>query len=60
VLAAADRANNCQIARRFDLSLDLVRRWRTRWLLLQPATLDDLPLAERLTDNPRPGKPLMI
>ena len=60
VLAAADRANNCQIARRFDLSLDLVRRWRTRWLLLQPATLDDLPLAERLTDIPRPGKPLMI
>jgi len=45
---------------RFDLSLDLVRRWRTRWLLLQPATLDDLPLAQRLTDIPRPGKPLMV
>lgn len=60
VLAAADGANNCQIARRFDLSLDLVRRWRTRWLLLQPATLDDLPLAERLTDIPRPGKPRQI
>lgn len=60
VLAAADGANNCQIARQLDLSLDMVRRWRTRWLVLQPASLDDLPIAERLTDLPRPGKPVRI
>jgi len=60
VLAAADGANNCQIARQFDLSLDMVRRWRARWLILQPASLDDLPLADRLTDLPRPGKPVHI
>lgn len=60
VLAAADGANNCQIARQLDVSLDMVRRWRERWLALQPASLDDLPIAERLTDAPRPGKPRQI
>ena len=60
VLAAADGANNCQIARQLDVSLDMVRRWRERWLLLQPASLDDLPITDRLTDAPRPGKPVRI
>lgn len=60
VLAAADGANNCQIARQLAVSLDMVRRWRQRWLLLQPASPDDLPFAERLTDAPRPGKPRQI
>lgn len=60
VLAAADGANNCQIARQLDGSLDMVRRWRERWLALQPASLDDLPVADRLTDAPRPGKPRQI
>ena len=60
VLAAADGANNCQIARQLAVSLAMVRRWRERWLLVQPASLDDLPLAERLTDAPRPGKPRQI
>src|SRR5512146_34899 len=60
VLAAADRANNCQIARQVEASLDMVRRWRAIWLALQPASLDDLPIIERLTDAPRPGKPVTI
>jgi putative transposase len=60
VLAAADGANNCQIARLLDVSLDMVRRWRLRWLVLQPASLDDLPITDRLTDAPRPGKPVRI
>src|ERR671933_169138 len=60
VLAAADGANNCQIARQLHVSLDMVRRWRERWLVLQPASLDDLPLADRLTDAPRPGAPVHI
>jgi putative transposase len=55
VLAAAAGANNCQIARQFDVSLDMVRRWRERWLVCQAASLEDLPVAERLTDAPRPG-----
>jgi putative transposase len=60
VLAAADGANNCQIARLLDVSLDMVRRWRERWRVLQPATLSDLPVADRLSDAPRPGKPRQI
>lgn len=60
VLAAADGANNCQIARLLDVSLDMARRWRHRWLVLQPASLDDLPITDRLTDAPRPGKPVRI
>src|SRR5919202_2303809 len=60
VLAAADGANNCQIARQLDVSLDMVRRWRERWLALQPASAADLPLTDRLTDAPRPGKPVRI
>ncbi len=60
VLAAADGANNCQIARQLDVSLDMVRRWRERWLACQAASVQDLPVAERLTDAPRPGTPMRI
>src|SRR4028119_1432801 len=60
VLAAADGANNGQITRLLDVSLDMARRWRDRWLALQPASLDDLPVADRLSDAPRPGKPVRI
>ncbi len=60
VLAAADGANNGQIARLLAVSLDMARRWRERWLVLQPAALDDLPVVDRLTDAPRPGKPVRI
>jgi putative transposase len=60
VLAAADGANNGQIARQLDVSVGMVRRWRERWLALQPAAREDLPVVERLTDAPRPGKPVRI
>ena len=60
VLLAADGANNCQIARQSGVSLDMVRRWRERWFALLPASEEELPLAERLSDAPRPGKPVRI
>lgn len=60
VLAAATDANNGQIVRQLAVSLDMVRRWRARWVALQPATREELPVAERLTDAPRPGKPVRI
>ncbi|MCA1837525.1 MAG: helix-turn-helix domain-containing protein [Actinobacteria bacterium] len=60
VLAAADGANNRQIARRLGVSLDMVRRWRERWIALGAASLEELAVAERLTDAPRPGKPRTI
>jgi transposase len=60
VLAAAEGCNNAQIARRLGVSLDMVRLWRERWLALQPASLEDLPVLDRLSDVPRPGKPRRI
>ncbi len=60
VLAAAAGANTSQIARQESVNIDTVRRWRQRWVSLQPATLEDLPVLDRLTDVPRPGKPRRI
>ena len=60
VLAAAAGANNSQIARQEGVDVDTVRLWRTRWLALQAVAGDDLSVAERLTDAPRPGTPARI
>src|SRR5262245_11142063 len=58
VLAAADGRNNAQIAQDLDVSLPTVRRWRERWVIFQCIPLSDLEIVERLTDVPRPGRPL--
>ena len=60
VLAAAAGKNNSQIARELQVSLDMVRLWRQRWLDLQPIALADLNAEERLEDLPRPGAPAQI
>jgi putative transposase len=60
VLAAADGLHNAQIARQEAVSLDCVRLWRDRWRGLQAVALADLPVAERLTDAPRSGRPPTI
>jgi transposase len=60
VLAAAEGYNNAQVARHLGVSLEMVRLWRERWLALRPASLEDLPAADRLSDAPRPGKPRRI
>ena len=60
VLAAATAANNSQIVRQLAVGLDMVRRWRARWVALQAVTLEEVPVAERLTYAPRPGKPVRI
>jgi putative transposase len=57
VLEAADGLNTSQIARLLGINVDTARLWRQRWLLFQPASLDDLSVADRLADAPRPGKP---
>lgn len=57
VLAAADGANNAQIARQLAVTVDTARLWRSRWLGFQPIPLADLSVAERLTDVPRAGRP---
>jgi transposase len=60
VLAAADGLNNTQIARRLGVEADTVRLWRTRWLGLRAASLEDLSVADRLADAPKPGAPARI
>jgi putative transposase len=60
ILAAAAGINNSQIARQEGVTVDTVRLWRTRWLGLQAVSLDELSVADRLTDAPRPGKPVRI
>ena len=57
VLQAAAGKNNAEIAQSLSISIDLVRRWRRRWLTLQPMALTDLSVEERLEDLPRPGVP---
>jgi transposase len=56
VLAAAEGLNNTHIARQLAVDADTVRQWRMRWL----ASLEDLSIAERLSDAPKPGAPARI
>jgi putative transposase len=60
VLAAADGLNNAQIVRTLGVSRDMVRLWRSRWRSFAPLPLDELSVAERLEDVPRPGRPPRI
>jgi putative transposase len=60
IVAAAEGANNSQIARQLGVDYETVSRWRRRWIGLQAATLEDLPVEDRLTDAPRPGRPAQI
>jgi len=57
VLAAGSGQNNSGIAREMKVNLETVRLWRQRWLDLQPISLEDLSIEERLEDLPRPGAP---
>ena len=57
ILAAGSGQNNSRIAREMKVNLETVRLWRQRWLDLQPISLDDLSIEERLEDLPRPGAP---
>jgi transposase len=60
VLAADAGKNNTQIAKEQGTTLTTVRLWRQRWVDLQPISLDDLSIEERLQDLPRPGAPSRI
>jgi transposase len=60
ILAAAEGHNNVQVGQRVGVSREAVRLWRDRWVRLQAVPLDDLSVAERLADAPRPGAPMRI
>ena len=57
VLLAADGQNQAEIAKKLNVSMDMARLWRQRWLALQPIALEDLSVEERFKDLPRPGTP---
>jgi putative transposase len=60
VLAAAEGLNNKDIAKKYKVTADTVRLWRTRWVKLQDIALEDLSIEDRLQDAPRPGAPAKI
>lgn len=60
VLACADGLNNEHVARKLDISINTARKWRARWLRFAAVPLAELSLAERLSDDPRPGTPARI
>lgn len=60
ILAAAEGKSNCQIVRELQVSRQMARLWRERWLQLQPLPLTELSVEERLEDLPRPGAPARI
>jgi transposase len=60
VLAGAEGKGNAEIAREEGVGVDMARRWRDRWLDLQPIPLSELRVEERLEDLPRPGAPARI
>jgi putative transposase len=59
VLAAAEGANNAQIARRLGVNVNVARTWRMRWMRSRAASADRPP-EERLADAPRAGRPARI
>jgi putative transposase len=60
VLRAADGLNNSEIARELMLEPDTVRLWRQRWLSVSGVALEELDVADRLSDAPRSGTPARI
>jgi putative transposase len=60
VLAAAEGKRNAEIARDLEVSVDMARSWRGRWIGLQPVPLTELSIGERFEDMARPGRPSEI
>jgi len=57
VMAAADGLNNTQIGVALGITAKMARHWRGRWLAQRAIPLEDLSVAARLRDAPRPGAP---
>lgn len=60
ILLAAKGKNNAEVAKALNVTSDMARLWRRRWLELQPIALTDLSFEERLADLPRPGTPARL
>jgi len=57
IVLAEEGQNHREIARKLNISRDMARLWRKRWLELSQK---DMPVAERLADAQRPGGPMTI
>jgi transposase len=55
ILLAAMGKTNSEIGRELKVERLTVKRWRERWISLEPIPLDELDVEERLEDLPRPG-----
>lgn len=55
VLLAAVGYSNVEIARLVPMDEEAVGLWRRRWVASRSAPLDELGVADRLADAPRPG-----
>lgn len=54
ILLADEGLNHRDIGRQLNISRDMARLWRNRWIDLSQK---DMPVLERLVDAPRPGSP---
>jgi hypothetical protein len=57
VLLAGDGWNNLQIARELDVDDETPGHWRKRWLQFAEVPLEEVSVAKRLADAPKPGAP---
>jgi putative transposase len=57
LLAAGDGLNNLQIARELGVDDETPGHWRRRWLEFQDVPLEEVSVAKRLADAPKPGAP---
>src|SRR5258708_35085541 len=60
VLLAADGKRNAEIARELEVSVDMARTWRGRWISLHPIPLSELSIQERFEDIASPRRPSEI
>jgi hypothetical protein len=57
VLLAGDGWNNLQIARELEVDDETPGHWRRRWLEFADVPLEEVSVAKRLADAPKPGAP---
>ena len=60
ILLAEEGKTHTQISQALEISIDMARHWRNRWLSFAPIPLSEMSVSERLEDAPRPGKPSVI